>query len=95
MSEISKELDAATKEFEREVQAELETLGRKAVSVAKATGTYQDITGRLRKGNRFRVEGDTLMVENIMPYASFVEARGKVVLGGAEEFIRQEISKYQ
>lgn len=89
MDEARKAIQQVREENDRE----LEELGYKAVSVAKATGDYEDHTGNLRRSNYFRVENGVLTVGNHAPYASFVEARGKVVLSGAEAFLRDQVSR--
>lgn len=93
MSKFMQEAMKAVQQVREETDKGLETLGYKAVSVAKATGDYQDHTGRLRRSNYFRVENGVLTVGNNAPYASHVEARGRVVLSGAEAFLRDKLSR--
>ena len=62
------------------VRRKLRRVGERAVEVARETGTYQDVTGRLRSSNKYRVDGRDLVLYNDAPYAEDVEARGDVVL---------------
>ncbi len=79
------EFDAGVRAVEREVTSEirrrLEEVGARAVEIAKESGTYHDVTGRLRRSNKYRIEGGVnLVLYNEAPYARDVEARGEVVL---------------
>lgn len=91
--DLRKEFDKFQEAVRKEAHDYLNELGQKAVSVAKATGTYQDHTGRLRRSTQYRVEGLTLTIENNTPYAPLVEARGKVVLSGAKAFVEDRLSR--
>lgn len=62
------------------VRRKLRRVGERAVEVARETGTYHDVTGRLRSSNKYRVDGRDLVLYNDAPYAEDVEARGDVVL---------------
>lgn len=81
VSELRKEIASVNAEVEAKVRGRLDEVGRKAVEIAKETGTYHDVTGRLRSSNKYRIEnGRDLVLYNDAPYAEDVEARGKVVL---------------
>lgn len=87
MIDVSVDIDAFDKELRRvadeideRVRRRLEDVGRRAVEIAKETGTYRDVSGRLRASSKFRVEGYDLVLLNDAPYAEEVEARGEVVL---------------
>lgn len=84
VSELRKEIAAVNAEVDAKIRGRLDEVGREAVEIAKETGTYHDVTGRLRNSNRYRVEnGRDLILYNDAPYAEDVEARGKVVLSTA------------
>lgn len=63
-----------------EVQKGMIDVGDAAVKDAEESGTYQDHTLTLRTSNTYNVDEDGLTLENTAPYASFVEAKGFVVL---------------
>jgi len=75
--EIPEELRRKIAEAVRE---RLDEVGRAAVEIAKETGSYHDVTGRLRASNTYSVDGMCLTIENTAPYAEEVESRGKVVI---------------
>lgn len=78
---LRKEIAAINAEVDAKIRGRLEEVGREAVEIAKETGTYHDVTGRLRSSNKYRVEnGRDLILYNEAPYAEDVEARGEVVL---------------
>ena len=84
VSELRKEIAAVNAEVDAKIRGNLDEVGKKAVAIAKETGTYHDVTGRLRNSNKYRVEnGRDLVLYNDAPYAEDVEARGKVVLSTA------------
>ena len=66
--------------LEWEVQKGMIDVGDEAVKDAKANHTYQNRTGNLEKSNTFDVDKDGLTLENTADYASYVEAKGFVVL---------------
>lgn len=72
--------------YKERVHKRMDEVGVKAVSVAKATGDYQDHTGKLRSSNYARREGDALIIGNYAPYADYVEAKGFVVSSEAYKF---------
>ncbi len=67
--------------LEWEVQKGMIDVGDAAVKDAEGSGTYQDHTLTLRTSNAYDVDKDGLTLENTAPYASYVEAKGFVVLG--------------
>lgn len=69
-----------SEEIDDAVRRRLDDVGRRAVEIAKETGSYRDVTGRLRASSKYRVEGYDLVLYNDAPYAGEVEARGEVVL---------------
>lgn len=78
---MERELDAIMDGVKGELNSRLHAVGRKAVERAKESGTYHDVTGRLRSSNGYRVErGRDLVLFNSAPYAEEVEARGEIVL---------------
>lgn len=74
------EIDEGLKAIDEAVRRRMEEVGEKAVEVAKETGTYHDVTGRLRASNKYKVDKDGLTLYNDAPYAADVEARGEIVL---------------
>ena len=64
-----------------EVQKGMIDVGDAAVKDAKENHTYQNRTRNLEKSNTYDVDEDGLTLENTAPYASYVEAKGFVVLG--------------
>lgn len=80
MGGLEEGLRRAADEIDAAVRGRLDEVGRRAVEIAKETGSYRDVTGRLRASNRYRVEGYDLVLYNDAPYAGEVEARGEVVL---------------
>lgn len=78
---LRKEIAAINSEVDSKIRGRLDEVGNRAVEIAKETGTYHDVTGRLRSSNKFRVvNGRDLVLCNDAPYAEDVEARGEVVL---------------
>lgn len=65
---------------EWEVEKAMIDVGDEAVKDAKANHTYKNRTGNLEASNDFDVDKDGLTLENTAPYASYVEAKGFVVL---------------
>lgn len=81
VSGLQKEIAAINAEVDSKIRGRLDEVGKKAVEIAKETGTYHDVTGRLRSSNKFRVvNGRDLVLYNDAPYAEDVEARGEIVL---------------
>lgn len=73
----------ALSQLNAEAKGAMAEAGEKAVQYAKEYGDYQDRTGTLRKSNRYEVQDDGLLLKNDTEYASYVEAKGFDVLGGA------------
>lgn len=74
------DVDQFFNDVEWEVQKGMIDVGDEAVKDAKANHTYQNRTGNLEKSNTFDVDKDGLTLENTAEYASYVEAKGFVVL---------------
>nr|DAW78986.1 MAG TPA: hypothetical protein [Caudoviricetes sp.] len=74
------DVDQFFDDVEWEVQKGMIDVGDEAVKDAKANHTYQNRTGNLEKSNTFDVDKDGLTLENTADYASYVEAKGFVVL---------------
>ena len=74
------DVDQFFDDVEWEVQKGMIDVGDEAVKDAKANHTYQNRTGNLEKSNTFDVDKDGLTLENTAEYASYVEAKGFVVL---------------
>ena len=74
------DVDQFFDDIEWEVQKGMIDVGDEAVKDAKANHTYQNRTGNLEKSNTFDVDKDGLTLENTADYASYVEAKGFVVL---------------
>lgn len=87
MSSVSSEIDRFFKEGYSEVEAAMKAAGEAAVEYNVVNGDYHNVTGRLRRSNFYRIESqdgmpETLIVGNSAPYASDVEARGRMVTSG-------------
>ena len=74
------DVDQFFDDVEWEVQKGMIDVGDEAVKDAKANHTYQNRTGNLEKSNTFDVDKDGLTLKNTAEYASYVEAKGFVVL---------------
>nr|DAK18162.1 MAG TPA: hypothetical protein [Caudoviricetes sp.] len=74
------DVDQFFDDVEWEVQKGMIDVGDASVKDAEENGTYQDHTLTLRTSNTFDVDKDGLTLENTAPYASYVEAKGFVVL---------------
>lgn len=68
---------------EAEILAGMMEEGEAFVEDAKATGSYTDRSGHLRKSNGYEVDKDGLTLKNDAEYASFVESRDYEVAGSA------------
>lgn len=65
-----------------EVEKAMIDVGDDAVKDAKANHTYKNRTGNLEASNDYDVDKDGLTLTNSADYASYVEAKGFVVLSG-------------
>lgn len=74
------DVDEFFDDIEREVQGGMIEVGESAIQDAKENHTYQNRTGNLEKSNTYDVDKDGLTLENTADYASYVEAKGFVVL---------------
>lgn len=70
-------------DVEWEVEKGMIDVGDAAVKDAKENHTYQNRTRNLEKSNAYDVDKDGLTLENTADYASYVEAKGFVVLSGS------------
>ena len=74
------DVDKFFDDVEWEVQKGMIDVGDAAVKDAKANHTYKNRTGNLEKSNTYDVDKVGLTLENTASYASYVEAKGFVVL---------------
>jgi len=88
-SEIEREIEA----YEENVLKQMEKRAKEAIEVAKETGTYRDVTGRLRASNDYVVDDDGVTLVNTAPYAKDVEARGEVVLSSAVLYLEKKLKE--
>lgn len=88
-----KALQALIDEEAQKIEEKLVRIGEESVEVAKETGSYHNVTGRLRASNKYRTKGDGTYLEifNDAPYADDVEARGAVVLSSAILFAENRL----
>lgn len=77
------DVDQFFDDVEWEVQKGMIDVGDAAVKDAKENHTYQNRTRNLEKSNAYDVDKDGLTLENTADYASYVEAKGFVVLSGS------------
>lgn len=89
VSDIEREID----NYEKRVQQQMEKRAREAVEVAKQTGSYRDVTGRLRASNKYKTTGRGVELINTAPYAQDVEARGEVVLSTAILYLQSQLEE--
>lgn len=68
---------------EAEILVGMKEEGEAFVEDAKATGSYTDRSGHLRKSNGYEVDKDGLTLKNDAEYASFVESKDYEVAGSA------------
>ena len=68
-------------------------VGEEAVEYAKAHGSYQNRTGRLRRSNKYKADIDGLTLYNDAPYAENVEQKGYDVLSGAALFAEKRLKE--
>lgn len=99
MSSLSREIEEFFGKGLSEVEASMREAGEVAVDFNVKNGNYNNITFRLRRSNYFSIEKDgnvptALVVGNSAPYASNVEARGRMVVSGgalhAESLLNKE-----
>lgn len=93
---VKRDFSDVNRFFERakkEVMSEMDRVGRKAVSYAKATGDYEDHTGNLRASNAYEVTEEGLKIMNTADYAAYVESKGYTVCSEAALFAEQQLKK--
>lgn len=87
MSSVSSEIDRFFRDGFSEVEAAMVAAGESAVEYNVVNGDYHNVTWRLRRSNFYKIEShegipDALVIGNSAPYASDVEARGRMVTSG-------------
>lgn len=87
------DIDAFFEDGVRDVMKEMDRVGQKAVSYAKATGDYEDHTGHLRASNRYWVSPEGLTIANTAEYAAYVESKGFTVCSAAALFAEAQLKK--
>lgn len=88
------DVDAALARFDRDVDRKVKQVGDEAVQYAVDNGTYTDRTGNLRASNKSRVcKNHSLELENDADYASYVEAKGYDVIGGAALYAEKRLKE--
>ncbi len=84
--DLSSEFNETLEELYSEVEAAMRSAGESAVEYNVENGDYNNITGRLRRSNYYEIRGgerpEELVIGNSAPYASMVEARGRMVITG-------------
>lgn len=83
----------AISRFKRQVRKKMEEVGEEAVEYAVKNGNYQDRTGYLRSRNQAKADDKRLEVFNDAEYASYVEAKGYDVVGGAALYAEQRLKE--
>lgn len=91
--DLSEAFDACVKELKAGVKSEFERIGAEAVNIAKQSVAYHDVTGNLRKSNRYEASEERLVIRNTADYASHVEARTGDVIANAVLYARNELAK--
>lgn len=89
LSDAYRKLD----EYHHQIDAEMAAVGQEAVDYAVEHGSYHDVTGRLRRSNKYEVNADGLRIYNDAPYAADVEANGKEVISGAALYAEQRLKE--
>ena len=87
------DLDSHLQEAEAEIDSRLSKVGQEAVNYAKEHGDYRNITGNLRRSNKYKVDDEGLTLYNDADYASNVESRGYEVLSGAVLFAEKRLKE--
>lgn len=86
-------MDSFLEELEDEVLETMDAVGREAVEYAKEHGSYRDVTGNLRRSNKYKVDESGLTVYNDAPYAEAVEHRGYEVISGAALYAEKRLKE--
>lgn len=87
------DIEAFFREAENEVVSTLEDIGKEAVQYAVDNGTYHDVTGNLRRSNKYKANKDGLMIYNDADYATNVEQKGYDVISGAILFAEKRLKE--
>ena len=93
MSYDFSDVGAFIDEVENVIDDRLSEVGEEAVAYAKEHGSYHDVTGNLRRSNKYSVEEDGLRIYNDADYASNVEQRGYEVISGAALFAEKRLKE--
>ena len=86
-------LNKALDDFEKGMKAKLQEIGQRAVEYAVEHGEYHNVTGRLRRSNKYEVTRNGLRIYNDAPYAEEVQNRGLDVINGAALYAESELDK--
>ena len=86
-------IDDFFSEFEREMLQAMSSVGEEAVEYAKEHGTYHDVTGNLRRSNRYEASKEGLRIYNTASYAESVEQRGHDVISGAALYAEKRLKE--
>jgi len=86
-------IDKALQDFEDGFKNALHEVGERAVQYAVEHGEYRDVTGRLRRSNKYEVTKKGLRIYNDAPYAEEVQNRGLDVINGAAMYAESELEK--
>lgn len=87
------DVDSMLAQIEDEIEKAFETVGKEAVEYAKQHGSYRDVTGRLRRSNKYRASKEGLELFNDAPYAEAVEMRGYDVITGAALYAEKRLKE--
>lgn len=80
-------------DMQDELEREMSSVGEQAVQYAREHGNYRNITGNLRRSNKYKVDESGLTIYNDADYASNVEQRGYDVISGAALFAEQRLKE--
>lgn len=86
-------IDKAWADFENGIKNAMKEVGERAVEYAVENGEYHNVTGRLRRSNKYELTEKGLRIYNTAPYAEEVQNRGLDVINGAALFAQSELEK--
>lgn len=87
------DVEAFFREAEQEIVSKLKEIGEEAVQYAVDNGDYHNVTGNLRRSNKYEADREGLELYNEADYASDVEQRGYDVLSGAVLFAEKRLKE--
>lgn len=87
------DVGAFLSEMEDTIESRLSNVGQEAVDYAKRHGSYRDVTGNLRRSNKYSIDKDGMTLQNDASYASDVEQRGYEVISGAALFAEKRLKE--